>query len=123
MCVTRSTPAARRSVEVSVEHAAARAELELQARAFAHLERGIAEMAEQLGRGEAEKPGHHARRAGGGGRLGDRLLGRGRTTGDEQGESGDDAAHGSTMHAASIARQGCGRLERAADGAARRCNR
>ena len=56
-------------------------------------------MAEQLGRGEAEKPGRHARRADGGGRLGDRLLRRSRTTGDEQGEGGDDAAHGSTMHA------------------------
>ena len=56
-------------------------------------------MAEQIGRGETEKPGRDARRVGGGYRLGDGLLGRGRATGDEEGESGDDAAHGSTMHA------------------------
>ncbi len=71
----------------------------LRPRSFAHLERGIAEMTDELGRGGAEEAGRDSRRPGGDGRLGHGLLGRGRTTGDEQGESGDVAAHGSTMHA------------------------
>jgi len=39
------------TIKVSVEHAAVRPELKLEPDSLAHLERGIAEMADQLGRG------------------------------------------------------------------------
>ena len=42
-CVTRERPAAARRIEIGVEHAARAAELELEAGAFADLQRGIAE--------------------------------------------------------------------------------
>jgi len=92
-------PAARRHVEISVEHAALRAELELEPGPFAHLQRGIAEMPHKVGGGGADQAGRNPRRVGGGHRLGSGLLGRSRASGDEQGESGDEAAHWTTMHA------------------------
>ena len=77
-------PAPRRSIKVSVEHAPGRTELELEPSAFAHLERGIAKVGDELSYAEAEDPAPDLRQ-GRGGRLGYGLLGRCRAAGDEQG--------------------------------------
>src|SRR5438132_2657992 len=50
------TRAVSRRVEVGIEHAPARAELQLEAVAFTHLQLRIAEIADQLLRGETEQP-------------------------------------------------------------------
>src|SRR6185369_6074792 len=82
-------------VEIGVEHATGRAELELQPDTFAHLKRRIAEMADELGRGQPDNVASRLSR-----RSRDRLgllddgLHRTRGAGsEEQGEGGDKAAH------------------------------
>ena len=82
--------AAARGIEVGVENAARRAELELEADALADLERGIAEVRDEFGRGQAEDAAADPRLRGGGDgrrrRRGRRHLGARGAGGEEQGE-------------------------------------
>src|SRR6185369_11302348 len=85
-----NTPGVRR-IEIRIENAAAAAELEFEAGAFPDLQCGIAEVADELGRGEAEDAAAALRAR----RLGNRRrgrLGRYRTDGaggEEQGQGWD----------------------------------
>ena len=85
-------------IEEGVEHAAARAELDLEAIAFADLQFGATEAPDQLGPGQADEGASLARlRDDRGDRGRFRLLGHlGAAGGAQEGES-EDAAHGRIM--------------------------
>jgi hypothetical protein len=83
----------RRRIQIRIEHAGPAAELELEARAFAYLERGMAEMANELVGGESDEVSRLRGYGLGRRRLLDRLrlLLRTRSAGGKrQGERGED---------------------------------
>ena len=84
--VRDSIDAAGIGVEIGVEHAGTTAVLDLDAIAFAHLERRAPEMIREVGRAEADEPSRLARhRDGRSGFLGGRLLRPGGAAGEQQG--------------------------------------
>ena len=82
--VRHSKRASALRVEIGVEHAIAAAELELEARALADLQRGRSKMANELVRSETHDFAAHARCRYNRSRLGDRRLLRRSHTGGER---------------------------------------
>ena len=95
----KSGPATR-GVEIGIEHAPGRAKLELEAGPFAHLQRRVAKMPDDLLRREAEQAPRRrlGRRHGRRRRLHRGLLRSRGAAGEEQGRGENDAAHGALCH-------------------------
>src|SRR5688572_9424460 len=95
-----------RAVEIGVEHAAAAAELQLEADALADLERGRAELLDEFRGGEAKQAGRDL----GHRRLDDRAFGRklrraGGAGGQQQGRGENEGAHPRNLSLSQIARK------------------